>query len=181
MERLPTPTDDFYFPKEHQEDFVETAHSYIIDKNNNYVNHFIDQTGPTLFGRTRARHYVKKELTRIYSKETDRVPKAVQTITSPIKSSARITAATWERENNEEERDGGQWIFDPFIEREKKNAKLYPASRDDILLLTKSYDSMLIRWAKQLPRPPGEMLRTALNTASVQTFLEVFWTFWPWG
>ena len=32
---------------------------------------------------------------------------------------------------------------------------------------------MLIRWAKQLPRPPGEMLRTALNTASVQTFLEV--------
>ena len=173
MERLPTPTDDFYFPKEHQEDFVETAQSYIIDKNNNYVNHFIDQTGPTLFGRTRARHYVKKELTRIYSKETDRVPKAVQTITSPIKSSARITAATWERENNEEERDGGQWIFDPFIEREKKNAKLYPASRDDILLLTKSYDSMLIRWAKQLPRPPGEMLRTALNTASVQTFLEV--------
>ena len=51
MERLPTPTDDFYFPKEHQEDFVETAHSYIIDKNNNYVNHFIDQTGEDAYSK----------------------------------------------------------------------------------------------------------------------------------
>jgi hypothetical protein len=177
MESLPTPTKDFYFPNEQEQrehtHLADSVHSHIIDKNNSYVDHYIDQTGPTLFGRTRARNYVKKELTRMYSKDSSRVPKGVQTTTSPIKNSARITAATWERQNNKEQRDGGQWIFDPFIKREQTLVRLYPASRDDILLLTKSYDSMLIRWAKQLPKPPGEMLRVALNLSSVQNFLEV--------
>ena len=109
----------------------------------------------------------------MYLKEAGAIQKAIQTETSPIKNSARITAAMWERQNNEDDRDGGQWIFDPFIEREKARDRLFPASRDDIILLTKCYDSMLIRWAKQLPRPPGIMLRSALNSSSVQKFLEV--------
>ena len=135
----------------------------------------IDQTSPTLFPRTRANNYVKKELTRIYTKEALRVPVALQTdpALSPIKSSARVTAARWEQENKAGPSDGGQWIFDPFVDREKPEAQKLPASRDDIVLLTKSYDSTLMRWARQLPQSPDKIIAASLAAANVQKFLTV--------
>ena len=178
MDSLPGPTEDFYFPadseyEEHLDYEREETHELPFRTHAHEDRVYKDQTSPTLFPRTRANNYVKKELTRIYTKEVDRLPAAVQTQMSPIKSSARVTAARWEQENNDGPSDGGQWIFDPFVERDKPQAQKFPASRDDILLLTKSYDSMLVRWANQLPKPPENMIRESLKTASVQKFLEV--------